>query len=162
PAFDRSALLRRAGDLLRERAAQIATRMVMEQGKPFIEAKVEVMSAADIFDWAAEEGRRLYGRIIPSRIPGVRWPVLREAVRPVAAVTRQHIPPATPARKMAAALASGCTMVINPAEETPAATLEIARALDDAGVPKGVLNVVFGQPADVSRHLIAHPAIRKI
>lgn len=162
PALDRGAILRRAAALLRERAGHIATRMVMEQGKPLFEARLEVMSAADVFDWAAEEGRRTYGRVIPSRMPGLRWMSLREPVGPVAAFTPWNIPVVIPARKISAALACGCTMVLKPAEETPASALEIARALDDAGLPKGVLNVVFGVPADVSAHLIAHPAIRKI
>lgn len=161
-AFDRAQIIRRAAGLLRERADRIAAQMVLEQGKPLAEARMEVMAAADVFDWTADEGRRTYGRIVPSRAPGTRWMVTREPVGPVAAFTPWNIPAVIPARKISAALASGCTMVLKPAEETPATALELARALADAGLPKGVLNVVFGVPAQVSAHLIAHPAIRKI
>jgi succinate-semialdehyde dehydrogenase/glutarate-semialdehyde dehydrogenase len=162
PAFDRAKVLRKAADLLRERVEAIATRVVLEQGKPIMEARHEVLAAADIFDYTGEEGRRTYGRIIPPRIPGARWMVTREPVGPVAAFTPWNIPVVIPARKISAALATGCTMVIKPSEETPAAVLELARALDDAGLPKGVLNVVYGVPAQVSEQLIAHDAIRKI
>lgn len=162
PAFDRAKIIRKAADLLRERCEHIATRLVLEQGKPIGEARMEVMSAADIFDWTADEGRRIYGRIVPSRVPGVEWKVTREPVGPVAAFTPWNVPVVIPARKISAALAVGCTMVIKPAEETPASVMEIARALDDAGLPKGVLNVVHGVPAQVSEQLIFHPKIRKI
>ncbi len=162
PAFDRAKILRKAADLLRERVEHIATRVVLEQGKPVMEARQEVLAAADIFDYTGEEGRRTYGRIIPPRIPGARWMVTREPVGPVAAFTPWNIPIVIPARKISAALATGCTMVIKPSEETPASVLELARALHDAGLPKGVLNVVYGVPANVSEQLIAHTAIRKI
>nr|WP_295462348.1 NAD-dependent succinate-semialdehyde dehydrogenase [Mesorhizobium sp.] len=162
PAYDRAKIIRKAADLLRERVEHIATRVVLEQGKPMLEARQEVLAAADIFDWTADEGRRTYGRIVPSRMPGARWLVTKEPVGPVAAFTPWNIPIVIPARKISAALAVGCTMVIKPSEETPASVLELARALDDAGLPKGVLNVVYGVPSDVSEQLIAHPAIRKI
>lgn len=162
PAYERAKILRKAADLMRERCEQIAVAMVLEQGKPLLEARMEVMAAADIFDWTADEGRRIYGRVVPSRIPGVQWTVTREAVGPVAAFTPWNVPVVIPARKISAALAVGCTMVIKPSEETPASVLAIARALDDAGLPKGVLNVVYGVPAQVSEQLIFHPQIRKI
>ncbi len=162
PAYDRAKVIRKAADLLRERVEHIATRVVLEQGKPMLEARQEVLAAADIFDWTADEGRRTYGRIVPSRVPGARWLVTKEPVGPVAAFTPWNIPIVIPARKISAALAVGCTMVIKPSEETPASVLELARALDDAGLPKGVLNVVYGVPSKVSEQLIAHPAIRKI
>lgn len=162
PAYERAKILRKAADLMRERCEQIAVAMVLEQGKPLAEARMEVMAAADIFDWTAEEGRRIYGRVVPSRFPGVQWTVTREAVGPVAAFTPWNVPVVIPARKISAALAVGCTMVIKPSEETPASVLAIARALDDAGLPKGVLNVVYGVPAQVSEQLIFHPQIRKI
>ncbi len=162
PAYDRAKILRKAADLLRERAQGIARRMTMEQGKPLAEALQEVFISADIFDYTADEGRRVYGRIVPSRVPGVRWMVTKEPVGPVAAFTPWNFPAVIPARKISAALATGCTMVIKPSEETPASVLELARALDDAGLPKGVLNVVYGVPAEVSEHLIAAEEIRKI
>ena len=162
PAFDRAKLIRKAADLLRERANGIARRMTLEQGKPLAEALQEVFISADIFDYTADEGRRTYGRIVPSRMAGVRWMVTKEPVGPVAAFTPWNFPAVIPARKISAALATGCTMVIKPSEETPASVLELARALQDAGLPKGVLNVVYGVPSEVSEHLIAAPEIRKI
>ena len=162
PAFDRYRILRRAGELLRERAAEIGRITTIEQGKPLAEATQEVYGAADILDWFAEEGRRVYGRIVPSRQAGVRNLVLRQPVGPVAAFTPWNFPITIPVRKIGAALAAGCTMVIKPAEETPATALALARALVDAGLPAGVLNVVFGDPATVSAHLIRSPQIRKV
>lgn len=161
-ALQRSDILRSAAALLRDRADRIATRMVMDQGKPLAQANQEVQAAALIMEWSAEEGRRAYGRIIPASIPGVQWSVVKEPVGPVAAFTPWNFPAIIPARKIASALAVGCTMVIKPAEETPSTVLEIARALADAGLPKGVLNVVHGVPSTVSERLIAHPTIRKI
>lgn len=161
-ALQRSDILRRAAALLRDRADRIAARMVMDQGKPLAQAHQEVQAAALIMEWSAEEGRRTYGRIIPASIPGIQWSVVKEPVGPVAAFTPWNFPGIIPARKIASALAVGCTMVIKPAEETPSTVLEIARALADAGLPNGVLNVVHGVPSMVSERLIAHPAIRKI
>jgi succinate-semialdehyde dehydrogenase / glutarate-semialdehyde dehydrogenase len=161
-AYDRAKILRKAADLLRERAPGIARRMTMEQGKPLSEALHEVFISADIFDHTADEGRRVYGRIVPARVPGVRWLVTKEPVGPVAAFTPWNFPAIIPARKISAALATGCTMVIKPSEETPASVLDLARALQDAGLPDGVLNVVYGVPAQVSEQLIAAPEIRKI
>jgi succinate-semialdehyde dehydrogenase / glutarate-semialdehyde dehydrogenase len=161
PAYDRYGVLRRAAELLRERAGEIGRMTTIEQGKPVTEATQEVFGAADILDWFAEEGRRVYGRVVPSRRPGVRQLVLRQPVGPVAAFTPWNFPITIPARKIGGALAAGCTMVIKPAEETPATGLALARALVDAGLPPGVLSVVFGDPATVSSHLIRHPRIRK-
>lgn len=162
PAFERGKVLRRAADLIRERAEAIAVQLTLEEGKVLAEARQEAATAADIFDWFAEEGRRAYGRTIPARAEGARFTALREPVGPVAAFTPWNFPASGPARKIAASLAAGCACVIKPAEETPATALAIARALDDAGLPKGVLNVVFGDPAAVSAHLIASPVIRKV
>ena len=161
-ALERSRILRKAADLIRERAGQIAPLMTREQGKPLVQARIELMIAADTFDWCAEEGRRVYGRIIPSPVRDVEIRVNRQPVGPVAAFTPWNLPAMMPARKIGAALASGCTVVIKPAEETPATALAIVRALHDAGLPRGVVNVVFGVPDRVSSQLIAHPAIRKI
>ncbi|SMC86682.1 NAD-dependent succinate-semialdehyde dehydrogenase [Rhizobium sp. RU36D] len=161
-AYDRAKIIRKAADILRERTNEIAPRMTMDQGKPIGEAIQEVHISADILDWTADEGRRTYGRVIPSRVSGARWLVTREPVGPVAGFTPWNFPGIIPARKISAALATGCTMVIKPSEETPSTVLEIARALDDAGLPKGVLNVVHGKPSDVSEHLIASDGIRKI
>jgi succinate-semialdehyde dehydrogenase/glutarate-semialdehyde dehydrogenase len=159
---DRSRTLRRAAELLRQRKGDIARRLTLEQGKPLAEATVEVAAAADIFEWNAEEARRVYGRLVPARTPNLRLMVTHEPVGPVAAFAPWNFPVLLPARKISAALAAGCSCIIKPAEETPSATLAIAQALEEAGLPKGVLNVVYGVPADISTHLIASPVIRKI
>ena len=161
-AYDRSGILRKAAQLLRERADAIARGMTTEQGKVLAEAKLEVLTSADIMDWYAEEGRRAYGRIIPGRAPGSRQMVLREPVGVAAAFTPWNFPALTPMRKIAGALAAGCSLVIKPSEETPATCVEIAKTLAEAGLPKGVLNLVFGVPAQVSEHIIGSPVVRKI
>ncbi len=161
-ANDRSKVLRRAAELIRERHERIATVMTLEEGKTIGESKLEVLSSAEVFEWMAEEGRRSYGRLIPARGEGHRQLVVKEPVGTVAAFSPWNFPAVTPARKIAAALAAGCSCIIKPAEETPATALLIAKALEEAGLPKGVLNVVFGVPSEVSSYLIASPVIRKI
>lgn len=160
--YDRARILSKAAALVRERADHIATQLTIEEGKSFTEAKGEVIAAADILDWSLEESRRAYGRVIPGRMPGHRALMIKEPVGPVAAFTPWNFPALTPMRKIAASIASGCSCIIKPAEETPASALAIARCLDDAGLPKGVLQVVFGVPAQVSAHLIASPVVRKV
>lgn len=161
-AYDRAKILKAAAALMRERASYIGAVTTSEQGKPIRESSAEAFACADIFEWYAEEARRAYGRIVPSKQPGVRHMVFKEPVGPVAAFSPWNFPTTIPARKIAAALAAGCPVIIKPAEEAPGSCLELARALDDAGLPKGVLNVVFGVPADISTYLIASPVIRKI
>lgn len=161
-AYDRAKVLRKAADLVRERADKIATIMTQEQGKVFAEAKIEVITTADIIEWFAEEGRRAYGRIIPSRNPAVRQLVVSEPVGVVAAFTPWNFPTLTPARKIAASLAAGCSIIIKGSEETPGALVEMVKCFEDAGTPPGVLNLVFGVPAKISEHLIASPIVRKI
>lgn len=161
-ALARSQILRRAAELLRKQSDTIAQSITMEQGKPVNEAKIEIMVSADTLDWYAEEGRRAYGRIVPAPQSGHELRVLKQPVGPVAAFTPWNFPIMMPARKVAAALAAGCTVVLKPAEETPSGALALSKVLDEAGLPAGVLNVVFGDPAAVSSRLIAHPAIRKI
>lgn len=159
---ERARILKRAADLMRERSDHIATLMTLEEGKPLAESHDEVLRAADYFEWFAEEARRIDGRVVPSNRPGVLQLVKRQAIGPVAAFTPWNFPAITPARKLSAALAAGCSIIIKPGEESPATALALARALDDAGLPKGVLQVVFGVPDDVSKHLIASPIIRKV
>jgi len=161
-AYDRARILHDAARLMRERSRYIGSVSTTEQGKPLAESSAEAMACADIFDWFAEEARRAYGRIVPSKHPGVRHMVFKEPIGPVAAFSPWNFPTTIPSRKMAAALAAGCSVIIKPAEEAPGSCLELARCLDDAGLPKGVLNVVFGVPADISTYLIASPVIRKI
>jgi succinate-semialdehyde dehydrogenase / glutarate-semialdehyde dehydrogenase len=161
-AFDRYKLMRKAADLVRARAESIAPLMTLEQGKPVGEAKQEALNAADIIDWFAEEGRRAYGRVIPARAAGIHQLVIKEPVGPVAAFTPWNFPINQVVRKLCAALSAGCSIIVKAPEETPASPAELVRAFVDAGVPAGVVNLVYGVPAEISSYLIAHPVIRKI
>ncbi len=162
PALDRSGILRKAATLLRERADTIAPLMTAEQGKPLLEAKLEINASAEILEWCAEESRRTYGRIIPARADGVTAMAMKEPVGPVAAFTPWNFPMSQAVRKLAAVLAAGCSVIIKPPEETPASPAALVRALQDAGLPDGVVNLVYGVPAEISSYLIAHPVIRKV
>lgn len=162
PADTRYKTLRKAAENLRARAPDIARIMTMEQGKPIAESTGETMMAADVTDWFAEEARRAYGRVIPPRAGNVLSIVTREPVGPVAAFTPWNFPINQAVRKMAAALAAGCSIIVKGPEETPASCMELIRCYVDAGVPAGVVNLVFGVPAEVSEYLIPHPVIRKI
>lgn len=161
--IERSRTMRRAAALLRERVDAIAQLLTQEQGKPLAEAKVEVQSAADITEWFADEGLRVYGRIVPSRSnPAIRQMVLNDPVGPVAAFTPWNFPINQVVRKIGPALAAGCSVLVKAAEETPAAPAAFIRAFADAGLPPGVLGLVYGDPAEISNYLIPHPVIRKI
>ena len=163
PAIARSKIMRAAAGLMRERAGAIAALLTQEQGKPLAEAKGEAMAAADIIEWFADEGLRVYGRIVPSRGNlAMRQMVLKDPIGPVAAFTPWNFPINQVVRKLAAALATGCSMIVKAPEETPAAPAELVRAFADAGLPPGVLGLVYGTPSEISSYLIAHPVIRKI
>ncbi len=161
-AYDRSKVMRKAADILRERADNIARLLTMEQGKPFAEAKGEVMAGADVIDWFAEEARRAYGRVIPARAEGVYQLVIKEPVGPVAAFTPWNFPINQVVRKLSAALAAGCSIIVKAPEETPASPAELIRAFADAGVPAGTINLVYGIPSEISEYLIPHPVIKKM
>ncbi|MGH8621912.1 MAG: NAD-dependent succinate-semialdehyde dehydrogenase, partial [Burkholderiales bacterium] len=161
-AFERSKLMRKSANLFRERADAVATLLTMEQGKPLAEARQEVLAGADIIDWFAEEARRAYGRVIPARADGVYQLVIKEPVGPVAAFTPWNFPINQVVRKLSAALAAGCSIIVKAPEETPASPAELIRAFADAGVPAGVIGLVYGNPADISSYLIPHPVIRKM
>ena len=161
-AYDRSKLMRKAADLLRERSDHVAKVMVQEQGKVYPEARGEVLVSADIIDWYAEEGRRAYGRIVPGRQAGVRQLVTQEPIGVVAAFTPWNFPVLTPVRKIAGSLAAGCSIILKASEETPGACIELVKCFADAGVPAGVVNLVFGVPAEVSEYLIPSKIVRKI
>ncbi len=161
-AYARSGILRRAAVLLRERAEQLAEHITTEMGKPLAEARSEVLSSADLLDWFAGEGQRAYGQVIPARSPNVTQVVLKQPVGPVAAFTPWNFPMSQLVRKLGPALSVGCTVVAKPPEDTPASPAALARALTDAGLPPGVLNVVYGEPADIANYLIPHPLIRKV
>lgn len=161
-AFNRSKIMRKAATLLRERAEAIAPLMTMEQGKPLAEAKGETLAGADVIDWFAEEARRAYGRVIPARAEGVYQLVVKEPVGPVAGFAPWNFPINQVVRKVSAALAAGCSIIVKPPEETPASPAELIRCFADAGVPAGVVNLVYGVPAEISEYLIPHPVIRKV
>ena len=150
---DRADLIRNAAALMRERQDEIAHSITLEHGKPYHQARLEVIRGAEFFEWDAGEAVRTYGRVIPSA-PGVRYIVHHQPIGPVAAFSPWNFPMSQPARKVAGALASGCSIILKAAEETPAGAMHIARAFEDAGLPPGVLNLVFGVPADISSHLI--------
>ncbi|WP_430242219.1 NAD-dependent succinate-semialdehyde dehydrogenase [Neorhizobium sp. DAR64861/K0K2] len=160
--FDRSKMMRKAADLLRERADSIAFMMTREQGKPLAQSKMEIMGAADTIDWFAEEARRTYGQIIPARFYGVNQMTIKLPVGPVAAFTPWNFPINQIVRKLSAAVATGCSIIVKAPEETPASPAELIRAFADAGVPAGVIGLVYGIPSEVSEYLIPHPVIRKI
>ena len=161
-AYDRAKIMRKAADLMRERHDAISKILVQEQGKVYPEARAEVVTSADIIEWYAEEGRRAYGRIVPGRGKGLRQIVTQEPVGIVAAFTPWNFPTLTPARKIGGALAAGCSLILKASEETPGACVEMVRCFADAGLPAGVLNLVFGVPATISEHLIAKDDVRKI
>jgi succinate-semialdehyde dehydrogenase/glutarate-semialdehyde dehydrogenase len=161
-AYDRAKVLRKAANLVRERAEAIARIMTQEQGKILAESRLEVLVTADIIEWFAEEGRRAYGRIVPGRAKNTRQLVVQEPVGVVAAFTPWNFPTLTPARKIGASLAAGCAIIIKASEETPGSCVELVRCFVDAGLPAGVLNLVFGVPSNVSEHLIASDIVRKV
>ncbi len=161
-AYERAKVMRKAADLMRERHDAIAKILVQEQGKAYPEARAEVRTSADIIEWYAEEGRRAYGRIVPGAFKGIRQIVVQEPVGIVTAFTPWNFPTLTPARKIGGALAAGCSLILKASEETPGACVEMVRCFADAGLPAGVLNLVFGVPATISEHLIAKDEVRKI
>jgi succinate-semialdehyde dehydrogenase / glutarate-semialdehyde dehydrogenase len=161
-AYERARVMRKAADVMRERHDAIAKILVQEEGKAYPEARAEVRTSADIIEWYAEEGRRAYGRVVPGSFKGIRQIVVQEPVGIVAAFTPWNFPALTPARKIGGALAAGCSLILKASEETPGTCVEMVRCFADAGLPPGVLNLVFGVPANISEHLIAKDDVRKI
>ncbi len=161
-AWDRSAVLRRAAALIVEYTEQIAHTLTAEQGKPLAEARGEIMAAAEQFDWYADEARRLYGRLIPAHSSQERISVLKQPVGPVAAFSAWNFPVLLPARKIAPALAAGCSVILKPAEEAPRTGLWLGRILLEAGLPSGVLNILTGPPAPIAEQLLRSSIIRKV
>lgn len=161
-AYDRANAMRRASDLLRERRDSIAWLMTREQGKPIAQSLAEISGAADTIDWFAEEARRTYGQTIPARSPNISQTTVKLPVGPVVVFTPWNFPVSQIVRKLSAAVAAGCSIIIKAPEETPASPAELVRAFVDAGVPAGVVNLVFGVPAEISEYLIPHPIIQKI
>ncbi|MGR9235159.1 succinate-semialdehyde dehydrogenase/glutarate-semialdehyde dehydrogenase [Rhizobium leguminosarum] len=161
PPSERAALMRRAAALVRERAADIAPVFTLELGKTLSESLAEIERSATFLDWDAEELRRMYGRIVPTD-PPIQQYVVREPIGPVAAFTPWNVPMSAPSRKISASLAAGCSIILKPAEETPATACLFAQCFLDAGLPKGVLNVVFGDPDEVSHALVLSPITRLV
>jgi succinate-semialdehyde dehydrogenase/glutarate-semialdehyde dehydrogenase len=157
----RAQIILKAAALIRSRVDEMATAMVLEQGKPLDQAKLEILRGCEIIEWDATEGMRMYGRVIPAG-PGLQHTVYRQPIGPVAAFSPWNFPMSSPARKVAGALASGCSIILKASEETPAGAVQLVRAFHDAGLPAGVLNLVFGDPAEISGYLVPHQAIRLI
>jgi succinate-semialdehyde dehydrogenase/glutarate-semialdehyde dehydrogenase len=160
--LDRSLVLRRFADLARRDAATIGQSLTRDQGKPITDATAEVRFAADHADWAAEEARRIYGRIIPPRDPRVHQYVVREPIGVCAAFTPWNFPFSQALRKVVAAVASGCTIVLKGPEDSPSAVVALARLMEEAGLPAGCLNIVWGEPATISDALLRHPLVKKV
>ncbi|PWJ16969.1 NAD-dependent succinate-semialdehyde dehydrogenase [Jannaschia seohaensis] len=161
PPRDRVDFLLRAAALMRQRREEIAQAITAEHGKPLAQARLEVIRGCEFFEWDAGEAQRTYGRVIPSA-PGIRYVVHHEPIGVTLGLSPWNFPLSQPARKVAGALASGCSIILKAAEETPAGALHIARAFHDAGLPPGVLNLVFGSPAEISEHLIAQDPVRLV
>jgi succinate-semialdehyde dehydrogenase / glutarate-semialdehyde dehydrogenase len=150
-----------ATKLMRERVEEMAYAMTLEQGKPIAQSRLEILRGCEIMEWDAQEGRRVYGRIIPSE-PGMRHSVLRQPIGVVAAFSPWNFPMSSPARKVGGALAAGCSIILKASEETPAGAVQLVQAFHDAGLPPGVLNLVFGKPSDISEYLIPQPSVRLV
>jgi succinate-semialdehyde dehydrogenase len=160
--YERGAMLQQAAARMRALADDLARTTVLESGKPFVQARGEWMVAADLFDWFAEEGKRAYGRTIPSRVATKRLTVLRQPMGVIGVITAWNFPAYNPARAWAAALAAGCTVVARPSEFTPLTAMAMTELLVEAGLPAGVLNLVNGDPEAMGQEMLDHPAVRKI
>jgi len=157
----RAEIILKAVVLMRERVEDMAVAMTLEQGKPIAQSRLEILRGCDIIEWDAAEGRRTYGRIIPSE-PGMKHMVLRQPIGVVAAFSPWNFPMSSPARKVGGALSAGCSIILKASEETPAGAVQLVRAFHDAGLPPGVLNLVFGKPAEISEYLIPQDLVRLI
>lgn len=160
--YERGAILQKAAARMRELADELARTTVLESGKPFVQARGEWMVAADLFDWFAEEGKRAYGRTIPSRVAAKRMTVLRQPMGVIGVITAWNFPAYNPARAWAAALAAGCTVVGRASEFTPLTAMAMTGLLVEAGLPAGVLNLINGDPDAMGQAMLDHPAVRKI
>ena len=162
PAWERAKIMRRAADLIRERVEAIATVMSTETGKPLVEARGETNACADQFEWFGEEAKRVYGQTIPNRAADQRLSVIYQPVGVCLSLSAWNFPALLPSRKIAAALAAGCSVVARPASEAPGSCFAIAQCLVDAGLPPGVVTVITGPAAALAEELIASPIIRKV
>jgi acyl-CoA reductase-like NAD-dependent aldehyde dehydrogenase len=160
--YDRGAILRRTADLIRAHADDLARTTVLESGKPLVQARGEWVASADLFEWYAEEGKRAYGRVVPSRIGSRRLTVLKQPIGVVGIITAWNFPAYNVARVASAALAAGCTIVIRPSELTPLTAMDMVDLLVEAGLPAGAANLVNGEPDDMGQEMLRHPACAKI
>jgi succinate-semialdehyde dehydrogenase len=160
--YERATVLKRAADLMRARADGLGRTTVLESGKPFVQGRGEWMVSADLFEWFAEEGKRAYGRVVPSRTAARRLTVLKQPIGVVGIITAWNFPAYNVARAAAAALAAGCTVVIRPSEYTPLTAMELVNILVEVGVPAGVVNLVNGEPDAMGQEMLRHPACAKI
>jgi len=157
----RAEIIMKAVAIIRSRVEDFAVAMTLEQGKPIAQSRLEILRGCEIIEWDAQEGRRVYGRVIPSE-PGMRHTVLRQPIGPVAAFSPWNFPMSSPSRKVGGALSAGCSIILKASEETPAGAVQLARAFTEAGLPPGVFNLVFGEPSKISDYLIPHPSIRLV
>lgn len=157
----RAEIIAKATEIIRARNEQMALAMTLEQGKPIAQSRLEILRGCEIMEWDAEEGRRIYGRIIPGE-PGMRHSVLRQPIGVVAAFSPWNFPMSSPARKVGGALSAGCSVILKASEETPAGSVQLVEAFALAGLPSGVLNLVFGRPAEISEYLVPQPSVRLV
>lgn len=160
--WTRAEILRRCAKVIEDRTEFLAEAITREQGKPLAESRAELVRTAEVFEWCAGESVRTYGRLLPQRAPGLRQTTIKEPIGPIAGFSPWNFPAVLTARKIAAAIGAGCSIIIKPSEEAPSIATGLVQACQDAGIPKGVLNLVFGDPQKVSTHLIQSPVIRKI
>src|SRR5919201_3121031 len=160
--YERAKVLKKTADLMRERLDAIAKTLTMEQGKPLPEAKAEINHSADTFEWFAEEGKRAYGQVIPNSQPGKRHMTIKHPVGVVAAISPWNFPITLQARKIAPALAVGCTIVCKPASQTPLSLIQVFECLIEAGLPAGVANLVMGPAQEIADEFLENPAVRKL
>jgi succinate-semialdehyde dehydrogenase len=161
-AYQRGGILKRTADLIRQRADDLARTTVLESGKPLAQARGEWIVSADLFEWFAEEGKRAYGRVVPSRTPTRRLTVLKQPLGVVGIITAWNFPAYNIARTAAAALAAGCPVVIRPSEFTPLTAMEMANLLVEGGIPAGVVNLLNGQADPIGQQMLQHPSCAKI
>src|SRR5205823_2200172 len=161
-SWDRAKVLKKTADLMRERADAIARTLTLEQGKPVAESKAEILHSADTFEWFAEEGKRAYGQVIPNSVPGKRHITIKHPVGVVGAISPWNFPITLQARKIAPALAAGCTVVCKPASQTPLCLIQLFECLIDAGLPPGVANLVIGSAQEIADEFLENPVCRKI
>jgi len=161
-AYDRAKILKKTADLMRDRADAIARTLTMEQGKPVAEAKAEILHSADTFEWFAEEGKRAYGQVIPNSQPGKRHMTIKHPVGVVGAISPWNFPITLQSRKIAPALAAGCTIVSKPASQTPLSLVQVFECMIEAGLPPGVANLVMGPAQDIAEEFLENTICRKI